>query len=89
MGRSQTPYSMPLTVALIGTLKGTPKHQGDPQGQGLLDFRIAGFGLGAWGGDGPLKGYDEGAIRVPLKGLEFPKMRGTLFWGPYNKDPPI
>ena len=20
---------------------------------------------------------------------EFPKMRGTLFWGPYNKDPTI
>ena len=29
-------------------------------------------------------------IRVPLKGsirvLEFPQIRGTLFWGPYNKD---
>ena len=22
-------------------------------------------------------------------GREFPKMRGTLFWGPYNKDPSI
>ena len=22
-------------------------------------------------------------------GWESPKIRGTLFWGPYNKDPPI
>ena len=41
----------------------------------------------------PLKGYYKGTIRVTLKGsirvLEFPKMRGTLFWGPCNKDPTI
>ena len=39
------------------------------------------------------------SIRVPFKGSymgsigfrvwEFPKIRGTLFWGPYNKDPTI
>ena len=30
-------------------------------------------------------------FRVPLKGYckGFPKIRGTLFWGPYNKDPTI
>ena len=31
-------------------------------------------------------------MRVPLEGsisLEFPKIRGTLFWGPYNKDPTV
>ena len=41
----------------------------------------------------PLKGYYQGTIRVTLKGsirvLEFPKIRGTLFWGPYSKDPTI
>ena len=41
-----------------------------------------------------LKGLQyKGTIRVPLKGsikgLEFPKIRGTLLWGPYNKDPTI
>ena len=36
-----------------------------------------------------------GYLRVPLKGnktgtiREFPKIRGTLFWGPYHKDPTI
>ena len=39
------------------------------------------------------------SIRVPLKGSykgsigfrvwEFPKIRGTLCWGPYSKDPTI
>ena len=32
-------------------------------------------------------------IRASVWGLgfvwEFPKSRGTLFWGPYNKDPTI
>ena len=28
-------------------------------------------------------------LRVPLKGLEFSKIRGTVFWGPYNMDPTI
>ena len=39
---------------------------------------------------------NEGYLRVPLtgyyrlfKGLEFPKIGGTLFWGPYKKDPTI
>ena len=35
--------------------------------------------------------YYKGTIGFPLKGsikcLEFPKIRGILFWGPYNKDP--
>ena len=25
----------------------------------------------------------------PAIGWEFPKIGGTLFWGPYNKDPTI
>ena len=37
--------------------------------------------------------YYKGTIGFPLKGsikcLEFPKIRGILFWGPYNKDPTI
>ena len=38
----------------------------------------------------PLRGYYKGTIRVPLnKGLEFPEIRGTAFWGPYNKDATI
>ena len=41
----------------------------------------------------PLKGYYKGTIRVPFKGLykglEFPEIRGTVFGGPYNKDPTI
>ena len=28
-------------------------------------------------------------LRVHVPKWEFPKMRGTLFWGPYNKDPTI
>ena len=32
-------------------------------------------------------------LRVPSKGywkgLEFPEIRGTLFWGPYKKGPTI
>ena len=39
----------------------------------------------------PLTGYYKGTIRVPFKRLykelELPKMRGTLFWCPQNKDP--
>ena len=28
--------------------------------------------------------------RIPKNPIwEFPKIRGTLFWGPYNKDPTI
>ena len=33
----------------------------------------------------PFKGSFKGSIRV----LEIPKIRDTLFWGPYNKDPTI
>ena len=28
-----------------------------------------------------------GFFRGLYWGLEFPKIQGTLFWGPYNKDP--
>ena len=27
--------------------------------------------------------------RCLLRRSEFPKIRGTLFWGPYNRDPTI
>ena len=37
----------------------------------------------------PLKGYYKGSFKGLYKGLGFPKIRGTLFWGPYNKDPTI
>ena len=36
-------------------------------------MRVEGFGFGFW-----LQGFGI---------WEFPKIRGTLFWGPYNKDP--
>ena len=29
------------------------------------------------------------ALRSRVEGWEFPKFGGTLFWGPYNKDPTI
>ena len=29
------------------------------------------------------------SARMALIIREFPKIRGTLFWGPYNKDPTI
>ena len=31
----------------------------------------------------------KGSLKGIYKGLEFPKTRGTLLWGPYNKDPTI
>ena len=31
----------------------------------------------------------KGSLKGLYKGLEFPKIRGTLFWGPFNKDPSI
>ena len=33
--------------------------------------------------------YDKASFKGLYKGLQFPKIRGTLFWGPYNKDPTI
>ena len=40
-----------------------------------------------------LKGTFKGPVRVLGFGYtvmwEFPKMRGTLFWVPYNRDPII
>ena len=34
------------------------------------------------------EGFVFGVLR--LRAIwEFPKMRGTLYWGPYNKDPAI
>ena len=42
-------------------------------------FGIFGFarGSGRLGADGPAERW------------EFPKIRGTVYWGPYNKDPTI
>ena len=34
-----------------------------------------------------LKGYYKGSFQGLYKGVEFPQIRGTLFWGPYNEDP--
>ena len=55
--------------------------------QGLGVF---GFGVSASTAEGPiargfktLRGRARGRIR------EFPTIRGTLFWGPYSKDPTI
>ena len=30
-----------------------------------------------------------GQLIMPGEIWEFPKIRGTLFWGPYNKDPTL
>ena len=44
---------------------------------------------------GTFKGIYKGSKKGSYKGSigfrveEFPKIRGTLFWGPYNKDPTI
>ena len=36
----------------------------------------------------PLKGYYKGSCKGVCKGcIEFPKIGGTFFGGPYNKDP--
>ena len=32
---------------------------------------------------------NKGSVEGLYKGLEFPKKRGTVFWGPYSKDPTI
>ena len=43
----------------------------------------------------PLKGSFKGSLKGSIraiyraKGLEFPKIGGACFWGPYNKDPTI
>ena len=29
----------------------------------------------------------KGSFQGLYKGVEFPQIRGTLFWGPYNEDP--
>ena len=44
----------------------------------LPDFSLVGFVLSL---NSPLLTRDGMALR------EFPKIRDTLFWGPYNKDP--
>ena len=36
-----------------------------------------------------LSGCYKGSSKGLYKGLEFPKIRGTLPWGPYNQDPTI
>ena len=37
----------------------------------------------------PLKGYHKGSSKGVHKGSGIPEVRGTLFLGPYNKDPTI
>ena len=74
----------------------------DSEGSGFRDFEILGFMgcflvLGCWS-----FGFSRAEPRFLLKGFravprrhgrsckrEFPKIRirGTLFWGPHNKDP--
>ena len=41
-------------------------------------------GSGGWGGHGK-SGFEALVSDI----WAFPKTRGTLFWGPYNKDPII
>ena len=54
----------------------------------VLWFRVSARGV--WGSklaEGPRA---VGACDIPIVTIwEFPKMRGTLVWGPYNKDPTI
>ena len=38
---------------------------------------------------GPTKYGNMIFVLLSLVIWEFPKIRGTLFWGPYNKDPTI
>ena len=42
-------------------------------------------GLGFFGGPGAFSGWTAFRVRM----WEFPRIRGTLFGGPYNKDPTI
>ena len=64
----------------------------DPAGEVEAEDGLGSCKLGVSDNSGylrvPLKGYYKGTKRVPLKGsirvwtgLEFPKLRGTLFWG--------
>ena len=53
-----------------GSIWGFPKIRGLPKGS----FK------------GLLYGYYKGSFKGLYKGLGFPKIRGTLFWGPYNED---
>ena len=50
----------------------------------LVPFMIAPCGCRP---HGTLKGTLEGAFHTFI--WEFPKIRGTLFWGPYHKHPTI
>ena len=50
-------------------------------------FRKLGVPKGSF--QGILSGYYKGSSKGLYKGLEFPKIRGALFWGPYNKDQTI
>ena len=46
-------------------------------------LRVYGLAVGAWG-------YGFRIQRLRSEGIwEFPKIRGTLFWGRFNKDPTI
>ena len=52
-------------------------------GVGVLGFGDLGFGVLGFRGLGGCDMNSEMLI------WEFPKIRGIVFWGPHNKDPPI
>ena len=58
-----------------------------------MGWRLSVGGLGSI--YGTFKGIHKGPFKGSYKGStgfrvwEFPKIRCTLFWGPYNKDPTI
>ena len=45
-------------------------------------------GFGA-AGVSEIRAYHKGSFKGLHKGVEIPKIRGTLFWDPYYKDPTI
>ena len=63
---------------------------------GFGGVRISSYGFKRWvWGFGHFQGLASQAVRLRLRGVdsrsqriwEFPTIRGTLYWGPYNKDP--
>ena len=56
-----------------------------------LAIMVCGFGFGALHGAQTRStgGNECCTLKAPTSEWEFPKIGGTLFWGPSNKDPTI
>ena len=57
--------------------------------QGLLLLWGLGFHMACYCTRNWVSSFGFTALGAPTLIWEFPKIGGTLFWGPYNKDPTI